>query len=107
MVRRFDVYLVGLDPVMGSEIAKTRPCVIVSPDSMNAALRTVIVAPLSSANKRWPSRVPSSLNGHQGEVVLDQLRAIDKSRLLTNLGALDVGTAEAVSATLVEMFLYE
>lgn len=107
MVKRFDVYLVKLAPVQGSEIAKMRPCAIVSPDSMNAALRTVIVAPMTTKRKGWPSRTPSEFMEKSGEVALDQIRAVDKSRLVEKLGTLDPHTAEAVCAALVEMFVYE
>jgi mRNA interferase MazF len=102
-MKRFDVYLVRLDPTRGSEIAKTRPCTIVSPDSMNQALRTVIVAPLTTTKKEWPSRVACVFGRTEGEIALDQIRAVDKTRLARRLGAVQKGTARAVCATLVEM----
>jgi mRNA interferase MazF len=107
MVKQFEVYLVPLDPVRGSEIAKTRPCAIISPDAMNAALKTVIIAPLSGRKKGWPSRVFSIFQDKSGEIALDQIRTVDKSRLLSKLGALDGETAKRVCETLVEMFVYE
>ena len=103
-MNRFDVFLVRLDPTQGSEIAKTRPCTIISPDAANQALRTLIVAPLTGTRKHWPTRVASRFGGHDGEVALDQIRAIDKSRLVRRVGALEHDEAERVSATLVEMF---
>ena len=103
MVRRFDVYTVELDPTRGSEIRKTRPCVIVSPDEMHV-LRTVIVAPMTTAGKAWPTRVPVTFQDRQGYVVLDQIRTIDRSRLLRRLGRLDRETARRVLSVLREMF---
>ena len=103
-MNRYDIYLVRLDPTQGSEIAKTRPAVIVSPDPMNQGLRTVIIAPLTSTRKGWPSRIATTFGGQSGEIALDQLRAIDKSRLTRRLGKLDKPTASATSARLVEMF---
>ncbi len=106
-MKRFDVYLIRLEPTEGSEIAKARPGAIISPDSMNRALRTVVVAPLTSTSKRWPSRVACRFRGVDGQIALDQLRAVDKSRLMHRLGKLEAATASAVSATLVEMFTEE
>ena len=103
-MKRFDVFLVRLDPTQGSEIAKTRPCTIISPDAANQVLRTLIVAPMTATRKEWPTRVASSFGGNKGEVALDQIRAIDKSRLVRCIGALERDEAERVAATLVEMF---
>ena len=102
--KRFDVYQVNLDPVIGSEIARSRPCVIVSPDEMNIHLATVIVAPLTSSVKGWPSRVSSHFGSKKGELALDQLRAVDKRRLAKRLGELDEKTSAGVLATLAKMF---
>ncbi len=101
---RFDVYLVALDPTVGSEIQKTRPCLIVSPNELNHHIATVIVAPLTSAQRSYPSRVPCSFQGKDGQVVLDQLRTVDKSRLVRRLGVIDVSTRSRVLDTLAEMF---
>ena len=101
---RFAVYLVPLDPTVGDEMAKTRPCVVVSPDAMNHLVRTVIVAPLTSTIRRFPYRVKCKLAGRQGQIALDQIRSIDKSRLVKRLGNLDAATGARVAATLVEMF---
>jgi mRNA interferase MazF len=103
-VKRFEVWTVRLDPVLGSEIGKTRPGVIVSPDEANAALRTVLVAPLTSVRRPWPTRVALTFEGVEGDVALDQIRAVDKRRLLQRRGALKPEEARAVSSRLVDMF---
>lgn len=103
-MRRFDVWVVALDPTQGSEIAKTRPCVIVSPDELNPLLRTVLIAPLTSTRKRYPSRVDVAFRGQPGQVALDQLRTVDKTRLLKCVGALAAPEADAVVAGLLALF---
>ena len=103
-VKRFDVHLATLDPAQGSEIKKTRPCVVVSPDEMNRHLKTVIVAPMTTAGRGYPSRVSCRFRGRKGEVVLDQLRTVDQSRLVKRLGAIDAPTARRVLDRLAEMF---
>jgi mRNA interferase MazF len=103
-VARFEVWLVNLDPTVGSEIRKTRPCVVLSPDEMNRHLRTAIVAPLTTAGKPYPSRVACRFQGRDGLVVLDQLRTVDQLRLVRRLGTLDDETSLAVLALLQEMF---
>ncbi len=99
-----EVWLVALDPVVGSEIMKTRPCLVVSPDQANRHLQTVIVAPLTSAVRLYPSRVDVVFAGRQGQVALDQLRTVDRQRLVHRLGTIDPATAQRVSSVLVEMF---
>jgi len=89
VVKRFDVYLANLDPVVGSEIKKTRPCLVISPDEMNRNIRTVIIAPMTSAQKEYPTRVPCTFQKKTGQIVLDQLRTIDKARLIKKLGTID------------------
>lgn len=103
-VQRFDVWLVGLDPTQGSEIRKNRPCVIVSPDEMNRYLRTVIIAPMTSTQKPYPSRVNLSFQRKKGQVVLDQVRTIDRDRLLRRLGRISPARASELLSTLQEMF---
>ncbi len=103
-VSRFDVFLVNLDPTVGSEIRKSRPCVIVSPDEMNRHVRTVVVAPLTTSSRPYPSRVPVKFAGKDGQVVIDQLRTVDKVRLAARLGALDASEAAAVLDVLREFF---
>ena len=83
VVRRFEVYLVNLDPTVGSEIRKTRPCVVISPDEMNLHIRTVIVAPMTTQGQASPTRVPCRFQGKSGQIVLDQIRTVDRSRATT------------------------
>ena len=104
VVRRSEVYLVNLDPTVGSEIKKTRPCVIISPDEMNRYVRTVIVAPMSTRGKRYPTRVECKFQGKLGQIVLDQIRTVDKSRLVKKLGRLGSRVQTEVLAVLSEMF---
>ncbi len=103
-MKRFDVYLVTLDPTQGHEIKKTRPCVIVSPDEMNAYIGTVIIAPMTSKGRDYPSRVTCTFQGISGQVVLDQLRTVDKARLVKKLGTLSTHASDNVLAVLAEMF---
>lgn len=104
VVKRFDVYLVNLDPTVGSEIKKTRPCLVVSPDEMNRFIRTVIVAPMTTKGAQYPTRVPCKFQGKQGQVVLDQIRTVDKARLVKRLGKLGPQTSAEVLSVLGEMF---
>ena len=104
VVRRFDVFLVNLDPTVGSEIRKTRPCVIISPDEMNRWIRTVIVAPMTTKGRDYPTRVPCRFQGKDGQIVLDQIRTVDKTRLVKKLGRLDEREQQEVLAVLAEMF---
>jgi mRNA interferase MazF len=95
---------VVLDPTQGSEIQKTRPCLVISPDEMNQHLRTVIIAPMTTATRPYPTRVAVRFLGKRGQVALDQLRAVDRQRLVKMLGEVSAKTAQEVSATLLEMF---
>ena len=104
MVARFEVYLVYLDPTQGHEIQKTRPCLIISPDEMNRHIGTVIIAPMSTRGRPYPSRVPVTFQGRAGQIVLDQIRTVDKRRLGQLLGEIDEATAQQVLAVLGEMF---
>ena len=104
VVQRFDVWLVTLDPTVGSEIRKTRPALVVSPDEMNTHISTVIIAPMTTKGRNYPTRVPCTFQGKTGEVVLDQLRTVDKPRLEIRLGRLDAAASDAVLAVLAEMF---
>ena len=96
--------LVTLDPTRGSEIKKTRPCVVVSPDEMNKHIRTVIIAPLTTKGHPYPTRVTCVFDGKAGQVVLDQIRTVDKRRLVKYLGVLDASTASSVLLALRTMF---
>jgi mRNA interferase MazF len=104
VTERFNVFLVRLDPTAGAETAKTRPCVVVSPDKLNRAISTVIIAPMTTVRRGWATRVEITFQGKTGEIALDQIRAVDKSRLVKRLGKLDSETANAVLNTLGELF---
>ena len=104
MTERFAVYLVNLDPTVGSEIEKTRPCVVISPDEMNRHIRTVIVAPMTTKGKAYPTRIACTFQGKRGEIVLDQIRTVDKTRLVRQLGRVDSRTRGRILDTLQEMF---
>lgn len=104
MVARGDIWLVSLDPTVGGEIKKSRPCVVVSPPEMHDYLRTVIVAPMTSKSRAAPFRVPLSHGGKKGLILLDQLRAIDKARLAKRLGAVSGKTLSQTLGTLQEIF---
>lgn len=104
MFARGDVHLVGLDPTRGSEIQKTRPCLIVSPDDLNRHLGTVIVAPMTTGGQAYPWRVPCHFQNRSGFVALDQLRTVDVARLVKRLGKLSPATVADVQRILQEMF---
>ena len=104
VMQRFEVYLVSLDPTVGSEIQKSRPCLVISPDEMNRHINTVIIAPMTTRGRDYPSRVSCEFQGRQGQVVLDQIRTVDKSRLVKKLGRINRPTQKAVLATLHDMF---
>ncbi len=106
VVNRFDVYLINLDPTVGSEIQKTRPCVIISPDEMNRHIRTVIVAPMTKAAKNYPTRVTCRFKKKKGQIVLDQIRTIDKTRLIKKLGTIDPETQLEVISVLQRLFAF-
>ena len=106
MVNRGEVYLVNLEPTVGSEVQKTRPCVILSPNEMNQSIRTIVIAPMTSKQKSYKSRVALRFDGKQGQVMLDQIRTIDKKRLITKLGTLSVKELKSVLFVLQEMFTY-
>jgi mRNA interferase MazF len=99
-----EVWLVALDPTEGHEIQKTRPCLVISPNEMNAWLKTVLIAPLTTTIRPYATRVPITFQGQRGQVAVDQLRAVDRRRLLRKLGRASSHTASAVSAVLIEMF---
>ena len=102
--RQDQVWLVALDSTEGVEIQKTRPCLVISPDEMNQHLRTVIIAPMTTVTRPYPTRVAVRFQGKRGQVALDQLRAVDRQRLVRMPGAVSAKTAQDVSATLLEMF---
>ena len=103
-VSRGEVYLVDLSPTRGSEIRKTRPCVVVSPDELNGYLRTFIVAPLTTGSHLYPFRIPCRFKGRRGHIVLDQLRTVDQDRLVQHVGSNAPATLERALTSLQEMF---
>jgi mRNA interferase MazF len=103
--RRDEVWLIALDPSKGSEIKKTRPCLVISPDEMNEPLQTVLVAPMTTTLRSYPTRVNLAFRNKTGQVALDQLRAVDLQRLVRRLGVVSTKAAHEVSSVLVEMFV--
>ena len=101
---RFDVFLVALDPAQGHEIRKSRPCVVISPDEMNHHIATIIVAPMTTKGPGYPTRLPVTFQRKKGQIVLDQIRTVDKTRLVKRMGKLDNATSAQVLAILQEMF---
>jgi mRNA interferase MazF len=101
---RGDVFLVSLDPTLGHEIRKTRPCLIVSPDEMNHHLGTALVAPMTTGGRAYPFRIPCRFKGRQGFIVLNQMRTVDRARLATRLGRISAPTLEKALSALREMF---
>ncbi len=104
VTNRFDVFLISLDPTRGGEIQKTRPCLVISPDEMNDHIKTVIVAPMTTKGRTYPSRISCTFQGKHGQVVLDQIRTVDKTRLIRRLGTVSTGVQQKVLETLQEMF---
>ncbi len=101
---RFDIFLVVLDPTVGRELQKTRPCVVVSPDEMNRNISTLIVAPMTTKGRPYPTRVACCFQGKAGQIALDQIRTVDKARLVKRLGQIEQEEQRAVLNTLAEMF---
>lgn len=104
VVNRFDVFLVNLDPSIGSEIQKTRPCLIISPNEINHHIATVIIAPMTTKGQPYPTRVTCQFQGQDGQIVLDQIRTVDKTRLVKFLGQINEEEQKAVLDILAEMF---
>ena len=104
VANRFEVYLVRLDPTEGREIRKTRPCLVISPDEMNRHIDTVIVAPMTTKGRPYPTRVPVRFKGKSGQVVLDQMRTVDKARLVKRIGKIDAATRAHVLTLIAEIF---
>jgi mRNA interferase MazF len=104
VISRFEVHLVALDPTIGREIRKTRPCLVVSPGEMNHNIRTSIVAPMTTKGRGYPTRVPCRFGGKTGQIVLDQIRTVDQARLVKKLGRIDAPTAQRALDVLQEMF---
>jgi mRNA interferase MazF len=103
--RRDEVWLIALDPARGAEIKKTRPCLVISPDDMNETLQTVLVAPMTTTQRRYPTRVNIAFRNKTGQVALDQLRAVARERLIRRLGTVSTRAVQEVADVLVEMFV--
>ena len=104
VINRFDVFLVNLDPTVGSEIKKTRPCLVISPDEINRHIRTVIIAPMTTAGKDYPTRVSCTFKKNTGQIVLDQIQALDRTRLIKKLGMIEPDTQSEVISVLQRLF---
>ena len=103
-MKRFEVYLITLNPTRGAEIKKTRPCLIVSPNEMNDHISTVIVAPMTSKGRNYPTRIACRFQGTRGQIVLDQIRTVDKTRLVKKLGRVSGVTQDRVLGGLAAIF---
>ncbi len=106
-IYQFEVYLIDLNPTKGSEINKMRPCVIISPNEMNHSIKTIIIAPMTSQIRAYPTRLNLDFNNKTGQIVLDQIRTVDRSRLIKKLGKVEESLAKKISIALQEMFAYE
>ena len=104
-MRQYDIFIVDLDPTVGHELKKSRPCVLLSPDEMNLNIATVIIAPMTTKTHPYPTRVPLEFQGKRGWIVLDQIRTVDKSRLIKKIGELKPGTIKKVKAVIEEMLV--
>jgi len=104
-MRQYDIFIVDLDPTVGHELKKSRPCVLLSPDEMNLNIATVIIAPMTTKTHPYPTRVPLEFQGKSGWIVLDQIRTVDKSRLIKKIGELKPGTIKKVKAVIEEMLV--
>ena len=104
-IRQYRVYLINLDPTIGHEIKKTRPCIVISPDEMNQNINTVIVAPMTTKSHNYPTRVPLTFAGKKGWVILDQIRTLDKARIVRDLGTINKNTISSIKRVLMEMLI--
>ena len=105
VIKQYDIFLVALDPTIGHEIKKSRPGVVISPDEMNKYISTVIIAPMTSQSHAYPTRIPIRFGGKDGWIVLDQIRTLDKKRLIKRLGKTDQGTINQIKSTIREMLV--
>ena len=106
MVKRFEVWNIELNPALGSEINKNRPCLVVSPNEANKFLNTVVIVPMTSTIKPYPTRVGCHFKGKNGQLVVDQIRCVDKTRLIGKLGIMDTKTCKDISTLIIETFKY-
>ena len=107
VVKRFEVWLIDLNPVIGSEISKTRPCIVISPDSANKSLATVTIAAMTSVIRNYPNRVNCTFQNKNGQIALDHIRSVSKLRLIKKLGVMDEKTCKQVCKTLTDFFSFE
>ena len=105
VIRQYEVYLISLDPTIGHEIKKVRPCVIISPDEMNKNISTIIITPMTTQSHLYPTRIPLKFTGKEAWIVLDQLRTVDRKRLIKKLGKIDQKTINQVKAIIKEMLV--
>ncbi|MBU1121076.1 MAG: type II toxin-antitoxin system PemK/MazF family toxin [Candidatus Omnitrophica bacterium] len=105
VITQYDIYLISLDPTVGREIKKSRPCVIISPDEMNTNIATIIIAPMTTRSHDYPTRVALKFQRKHGWVVLDQIRTVDKKRLIKRLGKVDEETSQQIKAIIKEMLV--
>ena len=103
-INRFEVFLVNLDPTVGHEIKKTRPCLVISPNEMNHHISTVIVAPMTTKGRKYPTRISCTFYGKKGQIILDQIRTVDQKRLIKKLGTISKSTQEKTLSILQELF---
>lgn len=104
-ILQYSVYLVNLDPTIGHEIKKTRPCLVISPDEMNQNIQTVIIAPMTTKSHKYPTRIPVTLQNKKGWIILDQLRTIDNQRLIKKIGKINAETVKDVKSIIKEMLV--
>jgi len=105
VISQYEVYLISLDPTIGHEIKKARPCVIISPDEMNKNISTVIIAPMTTQSHFYPTRIPLKFTGKDAWIVLDQLRTVDRKRLIKKLGKIEQGIINRVKSIIKEMLV--
>ena len=105
VIQQYEVYLINLDPTIGHEIQKTRPCLVISPEEMNNNIRTVIIAPMTTKSHAYPTRIPVRFNKKSGWIVLDQIRTVDKARLVKKLGKISSREVTAVKDIIKQMLV--
>ncbi|TGL76017.1 type II toxin-antitoxin system PemK/MazF family toxin [Leptospira yasudae] len=105
VISQYEVYLINLDPTVGHEIKKSRPCVIISPNEMNKTIGTIIIAPMTTKSRSYPTRVELTFQGKKGWIVLDQIRTVDKARLAKKLGRIDSKTVNKMKLIIKEMLV--
>lgn len=105
VINQYEIYLINLDPTVGFEIQKSRPCIVISPNEMNQFIGTVMIAPMTTASKNYPTRVELTFQGKKGSIVLDQIRTVDKSRLVQKLGSADSKTIQKIKKVIKEMLV--